>query len=48
MSTWNYRKKSIYLIDTICDKVFKTDKDVYICPDCQKNRKYFNICIDIS
>ncbi len=20
----------------VCDKVFKTDKDVYICPDCQK------------
>jgi hypothetical protein len=19
----------------VCDKVFKTDKDVYICPDCQ-------------
>ena len=20
----------------VCDKVFKTDKDVYICPDCQE------------
>lgn len=20
----------------ICDRVFTTDKDVYICPDCQK------------
>ena len=20
----------------VCDKVFKTDKDVYICPECQK------------
>jgi Zn finger protein HypA/HybF involved in hydrogenase expression len=22
----------------ICDKVFKTDKKPYICPDCQKNQ----------
>jgi Zn finger protein HypA/HybF involved in hydrogenase expression len=21
-----------------CDKVFKTDKDVYICPDCQNKK----------
>ena len=23
----------------VCDKVFKTDKDVYICPDCQEKAK---------
>lgn len=25
------------VICEICDKVFKTEKDVYICPDCQEN-----------
>ena len=23
----------------VCDKVFKTDKDIYICPDCQGKAK---------
>ena len=23
----------------VCDKVFKTDKNVYICPDCQEKAK---------
>ncbi|MBZ2166427.1 hypothetical protein [Methanobacterium spitsbergense] len=23
----------------ICDKVFKTDKKIYICPDCQKKQE---------
>jgi len=23
----------------VCDRVFKTDKDVYICPDCQEKTK---------
>lgn len=24
------------VICEVCDKVFKTNKDVYICPDCQE------------
>jgi Zn finger protein HypA/HybF involved in hydrogenase expression len=23
----------------ICDKVFKTDKDIYICPECQNGHE---------
>lgn len=23
----------------VCDRIFKTDEDIYICPDCQENQK---------
>lgn len=29
----------IEAICEVCDKVFKTNKDVYICPECKKKAK---------
>ena len=34
-----YKEGFKEVICEVCDKVFQTDKDVYICPECKKNAK---------
>ena len=34
-----HKEGFIEAICEVCDKVFKTDKDIYICPDCQEKAK---------
>ncbi len=39
LSITPHKESSKEAICEVCDKVFTTDKDVYICPDCREKGK---------